>query len=98
MLFDEVHVRQVYRPPTTSRGNECNVLFPRNKEGKVDVKIGLDETNNQPKKATFKYKREGRLCIRVDKLERKDGTITGNRCPVLNYIEKKIVTIHAYKK
>ena len=55
VLFEEVHVRQVCRPPTTSRVNECNVLFPRNEEGKVDVKIGVYETDNQPKKSTFKY-------------------------------------------
>ena len=54
VLFDKVHVKQVYGPPTTSRWNECNVLFPRNEEGKVDVKRGVYETNNQPKIETFK--------------------------------------------
>ena len=32
------------------------------------------------------------------KIESKDGTITGKRCPVLDYADKKIVTIDAYKK
>ena len=35
--------------------------------------------NNQPKKATFKYKQERRFCIGVAKLEGKDGTITWKR-------------------
>ena len=59
VFFDEVDVKQVYGPPTTSWVNDCNLLFPRNEEGTVDVKIGIYETNNQPKRATFKYKLEG---------------------------------------
>ena len=60
---------------------------------------GVYETNNQPKKATFKYKQEGRFCLGVAKVESKeDGTITGKRCPVFDYTGKKIVTIDAYKK
>ena len=99
VLFDEVHVKQVSRPPTTSWANEYNVLFPRNEEGKVDVKRGVYETNNLTKKATFKYEQEGRLCLRVAKVESKeDGTITWKRCPVFDYTGKKIVTIDAYKK
>ena len=78
--------------------NECNVLFPINEEWKVDVKIGVYEANNQPKKATFKYEQEGRFCTGVAKVERKGGTITGKRCPVFDYTEKKFVTINAYKK
>ena len=68
VFFDEVNVKQVYGPPSTSRVNECNVLFPRNEEGKVDVERGVYETNNQPKKATFKYKQEGRFCLGVAKV------------------------------
>ena len=57
------------------------------------------ETNNQPKKSTFKYNQEGRFYLRVAKVESKEyGKIRGNRCPVFDYIEKKIVTIDAYKK
>ena len=41
VFFDEVHVKQVSGTPTTSRLNEYNVLFPRNEEGKVDVKRGV---------------------------------------------------------
>ena len=49
------------------------------------------ETNNQPKKATFKYEQEVRLCIRVAKVESKeDGKMTGKRCPVFNYTGKKL--------
>ena len=54
VFFDEVHAKQVSGPHTTSRLNEYNVLFPKNEEGKVDVKRGVYERNNQPKKATFK--------------------------------------------
>ena len=64
----------------------------------MDVKRGVYETNNQPKRATFKYKQEGRLCIGVAKVESKDGTIIGKHCPVFDYTEKKIVTIDADKK
>ena len=56
------------------------------------------ETNNQPKRATFKYKQEGKFCLGVAKVESKDGIITGKRCPVFDYTENKIVTIDAYKK
>ena len=55
VLFDKVNIKQVRGPPTTSWVNDYNVLFPRNEEGKVDLKIGVYETKNQPKKANFKY-------------------------------------------
>ena len=80
-------------------GNECNVLFPRNEEGKVDVKRGVYETNNQLKRATLNYDQGERLFLGVAKVESKeDGTITGKRCPMFDYTGKKIVTIDAYKK
>ena len=53
---------------------------------------------NQPKRANFKYDKEGRFFLGVAKVEIKDGTITGKRCPVFDYIDNKIVTIYAYKK
>ena len=56
VLFDEIHVKKVSRLPTTSRVNGYNDLFPINEEEKVDVGRGVYETNNQPKKATYKYK------------------------------------------
>ena len=62
------------------------------------MKRGAYETSNQPNKATFKYKQEGKFCLGVAKVESKDGTTTGKRCPVLYYTDKKIVTIDAYKK
>ena len=99
VLFDGVHIKQVCGPPATSRVNECNILFPRNKEEKVDVGRGVYETNNQPNKATFKYKQEGLFYIGVSKVESKEyRTITGKRCPVFYYTGKKIVTIDVYKK
>ena len=79
-------------------GDECNVLFPRNEEGKVDMKRGVYEMKNQPKKATFKYEQEGQFFLGVAKVESKYWKITGKRCPVFDYTEKKIVTIDAYKK
>ena len=62
------------------------------------MKRGVNQTNNQPKKATFKYEQEGRFCIGLDKVESKYGKITEKRCPVFDYTDKKIVTIDAYKK
>ena len=59
---------------------------------------GVYNTNNQPKRATFKYEQEGRFCLGVAKLEIQDRKIIGKRCPVFDYTEKKIVTINAYKK
>ena len=64
----------------------------------MDVKRGVYETNNQPKKATFKYKQEGKFCLGVAKVESKDERIIGKRCPVFDYSDKKIVTIDDYKK
>ena len=59
---------------------------------------GVYDTNNQPKRASIKYKQEGRFCLGVAKLEDQDGTIIGKRCPAFEYTEKKIVTIDTYKK
>ena len=59
---------------------------------------GVYDTNNQPKRASFKYEQEGQFCLSVAKVESQDGKIIGKRCPVFNYTEKKIVTIDAYKK
>ena len=98
VFFDEIHVRQVCGPPETSLVNGHNIRFPRDEEGNVDVKNGQYGTNNQPKKATFKYEQEGRFCLDVAKIEGKNGKITGKRCPVFDYTNKKIVTIDAYKK
>ena len=38
--------------------------------------------NNQQKKATFKYEKEGILCLGVAKIEHLDGKITGKCCTV----------------
>ena len=61
------------------------------------MKRGVYDTNNQPKRATFKYEQEGKFCLGVAKVESEDGTITGKRCRVFDYTDKKIVTIDAYK-
>ena len=98
VLFDGVNVKQVCGPPSTSLQNQRNIVFPRNKEGEVDVERGVYETNNLPTKATFKYKQDGQFCLGVARLEGQDGKIIGKRCPVFDYTEKKIVTINAYKK
>ena len=91
VLFDEAHVKQVCGTPTTSRVNDYNVLFPINEKGKVGVGRGVYETNNQPKKATFKYEQEGQFCLGVVKVEIKEyGTITGKSFPVFDYTGKKI--------
>ena len=62
------------------------------------MKRGIYDTNNQPKRATFKYEQEGQFCLGVAKKESKDGTITGNFFPVYDYTNKEIVTIDSYKK
>ena len=98
VFFDEVHVKQVCGPPSTSPSNEFNIVLPRNEEGGVDVERGVYNTNNQPKRATFKYEQEGRFCLCVAKVEGQDGKIIGKRCPVFYYTEKKIVKISAYKQ
>ena len=73
-------------------------MFPRGEEGKVDVERGVYDTNNQPKRATFKYEQEGRFCLGVAKVESKeDGKITGKHFTVSKYTGKRIVTIDAYK-
>ena len=75
VLFDEVHIQQVSGPPVTSKVKKYNIRFPRDEEGKIDVKTGKYDTNNQPKKATFKYEQEGRFCLGVDKIKSKNGMI-----------------------
>ena len=62
------------------------------------MKRGVYDTNNQNKRATFKYEQEGQFCLGVAKVESEDGTISGERCRVFDYTDKKIVTIYAYKK
>ena len=62
------------------------------------MEIGVYNTNNQAKKANFKYKQERRFCLGVAKVESQDGTTIGKLCPLFDYTVKKIVTINAYKK
>ena len=65
----------------TSKVNEHNIRFPINEEGNIDVKNGEYDTNNQVKKATFKYEQEERFCLGVANNNSKNGTITVKRCP-----------------
>ena len=58
VFFDDIQIQQMCGPPVTSKVNEHNIHFPRDEEGNVDVKNGQYGTNNQPKKATFKYEQE----------------------------------------
>ena len=46
------------------------------------------DMKNQQKKATFKYEKEGRSCLGFANVETLDGKITGNRCPVFDYMGK----------
>ena len=59
---------------------------------------GVYDTNNQPKRASFKYEQEGRFFLGLAKVESQDGTIIGKCCTVFDYTEKKTFTIDAYKK
>ena len=61
----------------TSRVNEHNIRFPIDEEGNIDVKNGEYDTNNQPKKASFKYEQKGRFCLGIAKIKGKNGTIIG---------------------
>ena len=65
VFFDKVHVKQVCGPPSTSQSNECNILVPRNEEGEVDVERGVHDTNNQPKRASFKYNQKRNYSVSV---------------------------------
>ena len=56
IFFDEFHIQQFSGPPTTSKLNDHNIRFTRYEEGNIDVKSGKYDTDNKPKKATFKYK------------------------------------------
>ena len=40
---------KISAPPTTSWLNNYNILFPRDKDGKVGVKDGIHQVNNQQK-------------------------------------------------
>ena len=71
VFFDKVQIKQVRVLSTTSQKNEYNVFFPRDEEGRVDMEIGVYDTNNQPKKATFNYEQEGPFFLGISKLESK---------------------------
>ena len=59
---------------------------------------GVYDTNNQPKRASFKYEQKGLSCLGVAMVEGQYRTIIGKRCPVFDYTDKKKITIDAYKK
>ena len=97
-FFDKDHIQKVSGPPATSMVNRYNIRFPRYEEREIYVKTSKYDTNNQPKKATLKYEQEGIFFLGVAKIENKNGTITGKRCPIFDYSGVKIVTINDYKK
>ena len=70
----------------TSKVNEHNIRFPRYEEGNIDVKNVEYDMNNQPKKSTFKYEKEGRFFLGADNIESKNGPIKGKPCPVFDHI------------
>ena len=98
VFFDEVHIQQISVPAMTNKLNEHKIRFPRYEEGNIGVKNGKYDTNNRPKKSTFKYEQEGRFCLGVANIESNIGTITNKKYPVFDYSEKKKVTIDAYMK
>ena len=60
LLFsDDFHIQQVSGSPVTRNENKQITWFPIDEEGEIDFKIGKYDTNNQPKKFTFKYEQEG---------------------------------------
>ena len=61
VFFNEVHIQQISGTPVEIKVNEYNIRFPRDEEGNIGVKNSKYDTNNQSKKATFKYEQEGRL-------------------------------------
>ena len=73
-----------------------NITFPPiYEEEKADVERGVYETNNQPKRETFNYEKEGLFCLGVAKVKSKEyGTITGNIYPMFDYTGKKMVPIY----
>ena len=46
VLFNEVNVKNFCGPPATSLSNDCNIVFPRNEEGEVDVERGVYNTKS----------------------------------------------------
>ena len=96
-LFDGVQIQKVSGSPVTSKLNEHNIRNPRYEEGNIDVKNGRYDMNNQPKKATFNYEQEIRLCLGVAKIKSKNRTIAGKRRPFYYYSGEKIGTIDALK-
>ena len=57
----------------------------------MDVERGVYGTNNQPKRATFKFEKERLFCLCVVKAESKEyGKITYKHCPVSDYTGKKL--------
>ena len=85
IFFNEVHIQQVSVTPVTSKVNEHKIRFPRYEEVNIYVKNGKYDTDNQPKKDTFKYEQEGSLFFGVAKIESKNSTIIGKQCPVFNH-------------
>ena len=64
VLFDEVHVKQFCGPPSTSWSYECNIVFPRNEEGELDVERGvIIQTINRREQALNKSKMDDSVSV-----------------------------------
>ena len=63
----------------------------------MDVENGIYDMNNQQKKAMFKYGKEGRFCLGVEKFKSLDKKITGKRCLVFDYMGF-FLAVDGYKK
>ena len=57
VFFDDIHIKKISGPLTTSRLNEYNFLFPIDKYGKVDVENDIYDMRIQQKKRNFNYKK-----------------------------------------
>ena len=59
VLFDEVHVKEICVPPTTSRVNGRNIVFQETKKGKWMWKeVFMIQTINQREQALSTSKRD----------------------------------------
>ena len=68
------------------------------KKGMLMLKmVNMGQTINQKRPPSSMNKKEGSALV-WQKIENKNEEITGKRCPVFDYTNKKIVTIGAYKK
>ena len=97
-IFYEIHIQNISGLPKTSRLDEYNIFFPRDKDEKVDVENGIYNMKNQQKKAMFKCEKEWIFCLGVAKVESLDGKMTCKHCRMFDYTGGGDFTINSYKK